>query len=253
MSQQDNGANGTGTAKAALPLFFKDPQPLHKGQHGAKALHRVGGFGFARGAHAVPLLLEEFSRAASAYPILFASDQEPLPLAATGIKPGQNLFLDEGDKWSGGCYVPAYVRRYPFVCGRMEGQDDLVILADMGSGMIVDEGTVAGAEPLFKDGEPSDLMSQIKNFCFAFEQQLITTRSFVAALREQELLIQKDITFNTASGESHKLTGLLVVDEDKFNALSDEIFLDWRRRGFLAAVYAHFTSLGNFEQIIRRG
>ena len=252
MSDQTNGAGAPSENKAALPLFFKDPQPLHREQHGGKALFRTGGFGFAQGAHALPLLMEEFVRAASSYPILFANEKEPLPLAATGIQPGKNLFVDAQNHWQGGCYVPAYVRRYPFVCGRMEGQEDLVILADMGSGMIVDQDSTEGAEALFQEGKPSELMEQIKNFCFAFEQQLATTRGFVTALREQNLLATKDITFTAPGGESHKMTGLLVVDEEKFAQVPNEVFLDWRGKGYLTAIYAHMTSLGNFEQMIRK-
>jgi hypothetical protein len=36
-----------------------------------------------------------------------------------------------------------------------------------------------------------------------------------------------------------------IVDEAKFNALPDDVFLDWRRRGWLPLVYAHLMSMAS--------
>ena len=235
-----------------LPLFFKEPLPLQKADHGGLALRRDAGFGFAAEAHAIPLLAEEFLRAASDYPILFGEEADPLPLVAVGLTRGRNLFVDAAGKWAPGAYVPAYVRRYPFVSGRVEGREDMVLMADLGSGLLVEAAADPSAEALFQDGEPSGITTKAQEFCLAFEQQLQTTRGFMAALKAQDLLVPKEINLTLPDGSSHKIAGLLIVDEAKFNALPDGVALDWRAKGYLGAVYAHMVSLGNFNSLMHR-
>jgi hypothetical protein len=46
------------------------------------------------------------------------------------------------------------------------------------------------------------------------------------------------------------LRGFDVVDEAKFNALPDELFLDWRRRGWVHLIYCHLMSMGNWARLV---
>src|ERR1035437_9795261 len=76
---------------------------------------------FCRGANALALSCGEFVAAARDYPIAFASrDGESFaPGALLGLGEGQNLFVDAKGVWDAQCYVPAFVRRYPFCLARV--------------------------------------------------------------------------------------------------------------------------------------
>ena len=55
------------------------------------------------------------------------------------------------------------------------------------------------------------------------------------------------------AGGVHLLKGLRMIDEERFNALPDEVFLEWRRRGWLPLVYWHWASADNFVRLTARG
>lgn len=96
-------------------LFYSNPEPLAKEIHGSMGVKRMDGpFGFARVGHAVPLTVGEFPLAAFTGPVIFVGD-EKLPIAVMGLNAGENMFLKDNGMFEDGIYVPAYIRRYPFV------------------------------------------------------------------------------------------------------------------------------------------
>ena len=44
----------------------------------------------------------------------------------------------------------------------------------------------------------------------------------------------------------------LVIDENKFNELSDKDFLEWRTKGWLPLVYFHMASMFNWPVLVDR-
>ncbi len=259
-----SGGNGTGRstdeAESApepglppLPLFYKDPQPLHYEAHARKALKQPIDYRFAASAHAVILHTREFRLAAANYPIVFADHEGAMPLAILGYRDGQNLFVDGAGKWADGTYIPAYVRRYPFATGQSADQDEMFLYADLASDLIVDLDANPEADALFVAGEPSERTKQALEFCRAFQQQAPVTSDFMEEIKNQGLLGSKEVRLDLPSGDSQLLTGLRVIEEDKFNALPDEVYLDWRRRGWIALVYWHWASMDNFLRLVQRG
>ncbi len=57
----------------------------------------------------------EFAVAARHYPIVFSNSAPHLPVTVCGLQTGSNAFVGNDNRWTQGCYVPAYVRRYPFI------------------------------------------------------------------------------------------------------------------------------------------
>ncbi len=247
---QEGGAEGP---QIPLPLFYKNPQPVHNVRHAGKGLRKPVDFGFAKAAHAVVLHIQEFRLAAACYPIVFTEDDSSMPLAILGIRDGENLFVDEEGQWAGGTYIPAYVRRYPFVTGQGAKADEQILYVDEASDLIVDCEANPDAEPLFLDGEPSERTTEIRNFCAAFQQQAPVTVAFVEEIKKRDLLGSKEIRLDLPGGGSQLLTGLRVLEEEKFNALPDDVFLEWRRQGWLALVYWHWASMDNFIRLLQRG
>jgi hypothetical protein len=247
------GASGAdvGAIRPPLPLFYRYPQPLHNVRHAGKGLRKSSSFGFARTAHAVVLHTQEFRLAAANYPIVFAGDDTAMPLAILGIRDGENLFVDEDGQWPD-AYVPAYVRRYPFATGQGAEADEQILYLDEDSDRIVDCAADPAAEPLFVDGEPSERTTEIREFCAAFQQQIPITQAFIEEVKQRDLLVSKDIRLDLPAGASQQVTGLRIIEEEKFDALPDEAILEWRQRGWLPLVYWHWLSIDNFLRLLKR-
>ncbi len=243
------GAQG---AQAALPLFYKDPQPLQIARHAGKGLRMPADYRFAAAAHAVVLHAQEFRLAATQYPIVFADEASSMPLAVLGFRDGENLFVDGSGAWAEDTYIPAYVRRYPFATGHGAKEGEQILYLDEGSGLVVDLDTNPDAEALFADGEPSERTKQALEFCVAFGQQAVVTNAFIDEIKARDLLGAKELRLELPAGGNQMLTGLRVIEEEKFDALPDEVILEWRRQGWLPLVYWHWASMDNFFRLVRR-
>ena len=160
----------------------------------------------------------------------------------------QNLFLEADGRWQAGHYVPAYVRRYPFIFTNRPDSDQLVLCVDEASERL-DE---TEGKPMFQDGQPSEDLQTSLKFCEEYQRHLAITQAFVADLERHDLLVDKEMTFNTTTGTAYRLSGFRMIEEERFNALSDDIILDWRKRGWLGFVYCHLISTSNLMLIGER-
>ena len=96
-------------------LFYSKPEPLSRETHGNMGLKQVPNpFRFAAQTHIMPLVVTEFAPAALSYPIIFVGEQR-MPVAVMGVNQGENLFANEQGVFEVDAYLPAYMRRYPFV------------------------------------------------------------------------------------------------------------------------------------------
>jgi hypothetical protein len=117
-------------ANPALPLFYKRVAIVDEAKLSNSSLKEQIGYDFARNTAFVPLIVPELFSAASTYPIVFVTEPVPSMLAVLGLREGQNLFVTaDASKWDAP-YIPAYVRRYPFVFLRHDN-DDLTPCASM--------------------------------------------------------------------------------------------------------------------------
>ncbi len=230
-----------------LPAPYQRPVPLAAERHAETRLDTGVGHGFAAEMTSVPLNAVEFAAAARHYPIVFTPGDDPVPVAVVGIEAGRNLFVQDG-RWAPGCYVPAYIRRYPFIFIERQGEDRLTLCIDEAAPSVTTE---KRGQALIIDGEPSELTRRALDFCTAYQQEVAKTRAFVEALRAQEVLVQRQAKVRQGEAE-RSLGGFQAVDEARFNALEDEMLLDWRRRGFLPILYAHLLSVGAWESLSLR-
>src|SRR4029453_11145526 len=106
-----------------LPLFFRRPELLEAGKHGDLQLADQWDYSFAADTLAIPLTVAEFREAAVNFPIVFGGGDNPMPVALTSLQPERNLFVSDG-RWQPGTYVPAYVRRYPFLAVKVREKPD---------------------------------------------------------------------------------------------------------------------------------
>lgn len=242
----DAGAGAPPPPDARFPLFYRSLTPIDAARHSGKSLkHRIG-YDFARTSHAVLLNGSEFEAAARFYPIVFTPSPAAAALAVVGVRRDRNLFIDAGGDWRPGSYIPAYIRRYPFIFHESADKQQYTLCLDETSGALED----SGDRPLFSGGKPTPIVQDALKFCAAFQRDFTSTHEFVEQLSERGILIpnQAEITLN--SGEKLAVTGFHIIDRDRFAGLPDSAFLEWRRKGWLPWVFAHFVSHGNWSALV---
>ncbi|QTA87849.1 SapC family protein [Desulfonema magnum] len=228
--------------------MFKKTVPLNKQRHAAKKILPVNVFKFAEKSYIVSLIANEFTKAASAYPIVFVKDGEELrPFALLGLEKGQNMFVNEDGTWKSH-YIPAIIRRYPFVLGRNEGSSDLVLCIDEESDFLSD----TEGEPLFDEkGEPGPIIEKARNFLIELQRFNEMTGLFSKELTKRELLSPLKMQIRNNQGVAIKIDGIFGVNERKLNELPEADFMDLRKRGMLPLIYAHLISLGHIERLVQ--
>ena len=225
------------------PLFYRRPELLNPAAHGTWRL-KPGGVGFTAEANWVPVMASEFIAAGQSYPVIFAG-AEHVPVAVLGFTQ-RNRFV-KGEEWQSDAYMPAYVRRYPFVFAQVEGGFALAIDADAPN---VVKSAGEDGEPLFVDGKPSLFTQQAMQFCEAYSRESATTQAFVKLLEEQKLLVERTVNITLPQETRPALTGFSVVDDQAFAQLPDATIADWHRKGWLALIYAHLGSLVRFRALL---
>lgn len=249
MNAQTN-AQAQNDQSQQLPLFYSNIVPLDKEKHAKTSLEKEISYGFAANINAVPINIIELPHVMQFYPIAFSPNDPATPLAILGLKNGQNLFVDKKGRWAEGTYVPAYVRRYPFLLARagQNGENMLLCMDDV-KGVTVAKG---GKNPLFKDGEPTDLVKNALEFCKSYQSAANQTMEFSETLSKTDILMERTADIRLPEGERLTLSGFRVVDEKKFNALDDATILQWHNKRWLRFVYAHLLSAGNWQRLYQR-
>jgi len=234
-------------------LFYERPVPLNRTQHKDLRLKGIPSLRFAAGVHSVPLTGVEFPAAARDLPILFAgsSMEEAGPMALLGLRQNENLFVDADGQWAANTYVPAFVRRYPFVLAEKpageEGDDFTVFLDEAYEGFGSDEG-----ERLFQeDGTDSEMLKNAVNFLGEFQQHVGRTQWFMEQIRKHDLLEPRNIRLEK-DGKAINLNGLYVVSEEKLRKLDAKTAQEFLQEGVFGWIYAHLLSLSNIDRVAQR-
>jgi hypothetical protein len=234
-------------AAHVLPPFYSEPVLLTASQHGHWRL-LPGGAAFASGTTCIPLVGSDFAAASRSYPILFSTG-EVTPVALVGLE-RSNLFV-EGTSWDAGAYVPAYVRRYPFIMIEATDRSSAALAVDAASDLIAKEQGSGGA-PLFEGDKPSEGTLRALEFCRLFSQDHERTRAFSKALEQEGLLIERRADAALPSGRKVAVSGFHVVDPKGFGELPEEKVVAWHRNGWLGLIHFHLASLERFADLLAR-
>ncbi len=229
-----------------MPMFYSAPRPLDRVRDGKMKLNRPTNFSFAANTNAIPLLLDEFPAAGAYYPIVFANGETPVPAAIVGLKQDNNLFIGPDGTWLSGSYLPAYVRRYPFILMDDPENKQFVLCLDEKSDLLKEDGEFA----LFEGEQPSAFTKSAMEFCAALRQQGDATDEFVKALKQHDLLVANNAEISTPDGNRFMLSGFLIIDPKKFDALPDSVILQWRKKGWLGLVYAQLLSSHRWQSLV---
>ncbi|MDX1975426.1 MAG: SapC family protein [Rickettsiales bacterium] len=236
-------------SNAKLPLFFKAPAPLTFERHGQAGIVPTMNLSFASATNAILVNVAEFIEAAKHFPIVFTADKNPIPVAVVGLEES-NYFVGAEGNWKKGAYIPAYVRKYPFVLSSLPDREEMLLCIDEGA---ADYRTTIGfgVEALY-DGQkqPTPLLKNALDFCSAFQNHLQTTRQFCDALVEHQLFVTNQSEATLPNGRKILIGGFQMIDEQKFGELSDAAFLDLRKKGFLPFIYLALMSTTNWRTLI---
>jgi len=196
--------------------------------------------------------VDEFTLVQRHYPIVFAVGENPVPIALMGLNEGVNVFLDEeGRTLESSIYIPAYVRRYPFLLARLRpDSDELSLCFDPTAGAVgeFDEG-----EPLFEGENPSEATKAILQFCEQFEAAGQRTAAFVEDLVKADLLMDGEVAIQPEGFEQPFVyRGFRMVDEEKLRNLRGDELRRMNQSGLLALIHAHLFSLSEMRTIFAR-
>ncbi len=228
-------------------LFYSKPTALNKVVHRDTKIKPMGDdYGFARATNSVILAGVEFSEAAKEYPIVFAKAGESIvPVALLGLRNEENLFVYESGNWDAR-YIPAFVRRYPFVLAEAGDQKQQMVCIDEAYAGFNEK----SGEALFENDEPAPVLAQAIEFLEEYQRQYARTEAFVKRLQDADLLMSLNAKIDMNDGQQFALQGLMAVDEQKLLEMGDEQALSFFRSGELSWLYCHLMSLGCMASLV---
>jgi len=234
----------------AQQMYYEKPVLLDREKHRHRRVRPNGGFGFARKSNSLYLAAVEFNEACKEYPIVFtrSPNGKTVPVAVLGLRDQENLFVDSQEHWVAR-YLPAFLRRYPFVLAELPGDASLAVCIDEAyAGLSDTEG-----QALFEDnGQETPFLKQTLEFLTQYQREAARTEAFCKRLEENGLLKETNARANLRDGRTFTVNGLLVVDEQKLLQLPDAAALALLRSGEMHLITAHLLSLSNIQLLADR-
>jgi len=232
-----------------LPLFYQTLEPLNVTQHGKMKVRGIPATPQMIKTHAVPLTVDEFMLVQRFYPIVFSVGEDPIPMALMGLNEGVNVFLnDEGRPVDANTYVPAYIRRYPFLLARLRpDSDELSLCFDPTAGGV---GDFEEGEALFDGDQPSEATKAVLQFCEQFEAAGQRTAAFMQDLLKADILMEGEVAIQPEGfDQPFVYRGFRMVDEEKLRDLRGDELRKMNQNGMLPILYAHLFSLSQMRDV----
>jgi len=230
-------------------LFYNEVVPVSKELHSTASIDTTQDYSFASNVNSVPLTASEFPFAARDYAIVFAGQDNVMPAAILGVQEDKNAFVSAEGQWEQH-YIPAFVRRYPFVFSSDEQGSKFTLCIDKGfKGLNQDD----KGERLFSDdGENSAYLKKMLDFLQEYQRHFKRTQAFCQKLKELNLLEPMQAHFSMPSGSQQTMTGFQVINRDRLKALDGEKLAELAKTDELEMIYLHLQSLNNFSAIAKQ-
>jgi hypothetical protein len=228
-------------------LIYDTVVPLSGARHLDASVEIGGTYDFSGKVNSVPLMAVEFPLAAAEYAIVFAGAGESLmPAVILGIRDTENLFVSKENVWDAK-YIPAFVRRYPFVFSANPDGQRLTLCIDEEFSGFNREGR---GQRLFDDaGKPTGYVDNVLKFLQEYQAQFVRTQALCKNLRDLDLLEPMQAQVETASGAKLALGGFLAVSRQKLKALPAETLSKLAQTDELELLYLHLHSMANFVNL----
>lgn len=229
--------------------MFQKVVPVNKEVHAKTRIKEITSFEFASKFHIAYVTMQEFTRAAAIFPIVFLEDKEKdefRPVVLLGLNAGKNLFVDSAGKWQAS-YVPAIIRRYPFALTPRGDDGQYIVCIDEESSLV---STTEGSALFDDKGEPTQVIENVKRYLAELQQMDGLTRNFCAFLKENNMFTPLNLRVRDSS-KVKNISGCYVINEERLNNLSDELFLEIKNKRYLPAIYGHLISLAQTERLVK--
>lgn len=231
-------------------LIYETAVPVSSGRHSKCSVEVGKGFGFTSKINSVPLMAVEFAAAAFEYAIVFAqSAEDVVPVVILGARQSENLYLGDGDTWRAK-YVPAFIRRYPFVFSpSADGKTFTLCVDEAFQGL----NYLGRGQALFEaDGKHTPYVDNVLKFLQEYRAQFERTQAFGKKLKALDLLEPMLAEFTLPSGEKMSLGGFQAVERKRLKALPPETLAQLAASDELELIYLHLQSMRNFNEIKER-
>ena len=231
-------------------LIYEKALPITTQRHGKWSVKAGTGYAFAKSVNSVPLTAVEFAHAASEYTIVFTgTEDEIMPAVILGMRDQENLYLSDSNGWEAR-YIPAFIRRYPFVFSSSEDGQTFTLCIDEEFEGCNQEGR---GELLFDaDGEQTQYLRSVLAFLQDYQAQFQRTQAFCKKLKELNLLEPMQAMFTLNTGEQASLAGFMGIERDRLKALSGDQLAELARTDELELAYLQLHSLRNLSAMANR-
>jgi hypothetical protein len=228
-------------------LIYNDVIPVTLEQHGKFSVKAGNNFDFARQTNSVPLVVQEFGLAAMYFPIVFGQASDGVvPAAVLGVRDQENIFVKADGTWDAP-YVPAFIRRYPFVFGADDKQQMYTLMVDASFPGFNDSGK---GERLFDaDGEQTTFLKNVMGFLGEYQAQTEATSGFAKILSDLNLLEEAEAHLPLPADPERRLRGFLIVNREKLRALPADKVAELNKSGALELIYLHLSSMMNLGRL----
>lgn len=228
-------------------LIYNDVIPVSKDKHAKYSYKPTGNYDFARQTNSVPLVAAEFAMAAMHYAVVFGQAADGVvPAAVLGVRDSENLFVAANGNWEA-AYIPAFVRRHPFIFGSDDKTQTLTLMVDESCAGFNKSGK---GELLFDaDGEQTTFVKNVLAFLGEYQGQTLATNEFTKTLNDLGLLEPAEAHLPLPSDPERRLRGFLIVSRDKLKALPAEKLVELHNSGALELIYLHLFSLHNLSRL----
>ncbi len=227
--------------------MYKNIKIINSDEDKKLKISEIKTFKYASKATQVIITYEEFFETAKSQPIVFGKDEQGSYYAAAllGLKEGKNLFINGKGEWKNEAYIPAYLRRYPFIF--VQDGETLALAVDKDCKEVNEK---KGQALFDENGEMSKYATAVLDFMKAFQAASVKTSAIIKIMDEMGLLEEANASMKL-SDESFMVKGFYRVNEKKLDALSDEDTLKLVKSGFYKFIIAHLLSLSNFSKLVR--
>jgi hypothetical protein len=189
--------------------------------------------------------------AAKFYPIVFTGEDQLMPLAILGLEQ-KNYFIDEKNNWQDRAYIPAYIRKYPFLFVENPVSKQLTLCVDEDAPHFVMDAKEEASVAKFYDnqGTPTKFVRNALAFCLSIQQDYDITRQFCEIIHSLDLLVANKVDATLPGGQMLSLGGFRQIDQQKFDQLPDEKIVELHRKGWLPLIYYMFLSNTNWKSLL---
>jgi len=226
--------------------MFQNVEVILKNEHQEIGVKNIEGYEHAKELTASMLTIDEFYQACKSLPIVFAKNEEDgwFAVALLGLE-NSNKFVNEDGTWKDNCYIPAYIRRYPFIY--VKNGDELLLGFD--AEQKIDKKDAGNRYFFEEDGKTSEFVGRVLNFLNDVQKSSNATKELIEMLDEMKVLEESAINGKNAEGKDISINGFWIVNEEKLNKITKKNKNKLCEKNYFMPITAHLISLSNIQNL----